>query len=134
MCPPPDVCRPPRVTTLTGRLAESLAASYLQLRGYRILARNVRDGPREIDLIAQEGAWLIVVEVRFRGSIERGCPEETIHPGKRLNLLRAGRAWWLREGRGRGSLRFDLVALSLTPEGLRLRHYPHFLLPSSARR
>ena len=120
---------PPAGTTASGRLAESLAASYLQLRGFRILERNLRDGPRELDLIAEQGGWIVVVEVRFRGRTGRGLPEETIHPAKRRNLLRAGRAYWLKAGRGRGLLRFDLISLHFTGEGMRLRHYPHFINP-----
>ncbi len=118
-------------TTTSGRIAESLAAAYLQLRGFRILDRNVRVGHRELDLIAECRGWLVVVEVRFRGALDHGLPEESIHPGKRTHLHRAGETWWLRHGRGKGPLRFDLVALSLTSDGLRLRHYPHFLRPGS---
>jgi putative endonuclease len=116
-------------TVSIGRWAESLAACYLSLRGFHVLARNVRDGPRELDLLAAEGNWAVVIEVRFRSSVERGRPEETVNHRKRTQLLRAGKAWWLADGRRYGMLRFDLVTLELVPHGLRLRHFPHFLIP-----
>ena len=124
---------PPSSTVRVGRLAETLAAGYLELIGFRLLDRNVRLGPREIDLVAEHDGWLIMVEVRFRRSLERGLPEETIHPGKRRHLMRAGMTYWLRHGRDRGRLRFDLVTIGLVPEGLRLRHHRHFLVPGRSR-
>jgi putative endonuclease len=134
VCPPLDISGAvdpsnPHDRTACGRLAEDLVASFLRIRGFRILERNWRDGPRETDLIAHRGEWLVVVEVRLRSRTDRGLPEETIHPAKRRDLLRAGRSYWLRRGRELGRLRFDLIALHLTPEGLILRHYPHFLNP-----
>lgn len=131
MRPSPDGCSSSTVTT--GRWAESLAACYLSLSGFRVLARNYRDGPRELDLLAAEGNWAVVVEVRFRSSVDRGRPDETVDHRKRTQLLRAGRAWWLRGGREFGRLRFDLVTLELVPRGLRLRHFPHFLIPERGR-
>ena len=116
----------------SGRVAEDLASAFLRLRGLRILARNVREGPREIDLVAEESGWLVVVEVRYRSDSSRGLAEETVGFRKRTHLLRAGRSYWLREGRRHGRLRFDLVTLQAHPEGLMLRHHRHFLLPRGA--
>jgi putative endonuclease len=131
VCPPFDVPgkTPSRNTTESGRLAESVAAAYLELSGYRVLERNSRDGPRELDLISVKDGWLIVVEVRYRGRSDRGLPEETLRNRKRTHLWRAGRSYWLQKGRAHGALRFDLITLLAEPDGLRLRHHPHFLLP-----
>jgi putative endonuclease len=112
-----------------GRAAEDLAAAFLRLRGFRILARNVREGPREIDLIAEEAGWVVVVEVRYRADTNRGLAEESVGSRKRTHLLRAGRSYWLREGHRHGRLRFDLVTLQAGPDGLAVRHHRHFLLP-----
>jgi putative endonuclease len=131
MRPSPDGL--PATTVSVGRWAESLAACYLSLQGFRVLARNLRDGPRELDLLAAQGDWAVVVEVRFRSSVDRGRPEESVTHRKRIQLLRAGKAWWLSEGRRHGLLRFDLVTLELVPQGLRLRHFPHFLIPDGRR-
>ncbi|MCA9728390.1 MAG: YraN family protein [Candidatus Eisenbacteria bacterium] len=124
--------RPARSTTRVGRDAESLAALYLQLVGFELLARNLRDGPREIDLIVRDEQWLVVVEVRSRGGATFGRPEDSVRREKRRQLLRAGRDYWWRHSDHRRALRFDLVAIALEPEGLVLRHRPHFLDPQSA--
>ena len=112
-----------------GRIGEDLAAAFLLLRGYRITARNVRCGPREIDLVAEKDDWIIVVEVRYRRNCERGRPDETVQRRKCTHLLRAGMSYWLGPAGGRGRVRFDLISIFLTGSGLQLRHYPHFIVP-----
>lgn len=47
-----------------GRRGERLAARHLKRHGLRVLARNVRSGPGEIDLIAVDGTTLVFVEVK----------------------------------------------------------------------
>jgi putative endonuclease len=115
-----------------GYTAESLAALYLQLIGFEVLARNLRDGPREIDLIVQDDRWLVVVEVRSRGRATFGRPEESVRRQKLRQLLRAGRDFWWRRTDHRRALRYDLIAISIDQDGLSLRHRPHFLNPSSS--
>ncbi len=118
---------------MRGRLGEDLAASYLLLRGFTILERNAREGPRELDLIASIPGWFVVVEVRLRADAERGLPEQSIQWRKRQQLRRAAEARWLRQGRDYGPLRMDMISVLLTPDGLRLRHYPHFMVPAATR-
>jgi putative endonuclease len=53
-----------------GRGAESIAAIWLRLFGWRILARRARVRGGEVDLIARRGRTLAFVEVKARGSDE----------------------------------------------------------------
>jgi putative endonuclease len=48
----------------TGRLAERLAASLLERHGGRVLARNLRAGQGEIDLLVEVDGEMAAVEVR----------------------------------------------------------------------
>ncbi len=50
----------------TGRNAESVAAGYLQARGYRIWKTNWRWGKRELDLVTLHRDELVIVEVKSR--------------------------------------------------------------------
>ena len=49
-----------------GRRGETLAAWYLRLKGWRIVAQRVKTPRGEIDLIARRGRTLAFVEVKWR--------------------------------------------------------------------
>jgi putative endonuclease len=100
-----------------GRRAESATAVLLRLRGFRVLARNLRiRGAGEVDVLARSGRTLVVVEVKAR---RRGEPAEAVGLERQLALRRCGDALladpanaWAEE------VRFDVVAVT----GLRFRH------------
>jgi len=54
---------------LRGRRGEALAAWWLRLKGYRLVARNFRSSAGEIDLIVWRGKILAMVEVKTRGDL-----------------------------------------------------------------
>ena len=69
--------------------AESAVASELAARGWTILARQVRVGRGELDLVAVDPGpphTLVVVEVRWRRSRAFGLAEETMDHRKRTHL------------------------------------------------
>ena len=53
-----------------GRKAETLAAWWLRLRGWRILAQRARVPGGEVDIVARRGRIVAFVEVKRRGSEE----------------------------------------------------------------
>jgi putative endonuclease len=53
-----------------GRRAETIAAWWLRLKGWHILARRVRVPGGEVDLVARRGRTLAFVEVKQRRSEE----------------------------------------------------------------
>jgi putative endonuclease len=102
----------------TGRLGEALAARALELDGWEILACRWRDGPRELDLVAQRDGTLAFVEVKTRRHGGLGEALASITAGKRREVERAAAAWLRTEGvhhpRFR-RVRFDVVAVLLEP-------------------
>jgi putative endonuclease len=52
-----------------GRRAEALAALWLQLKGWTILARRARTPLGEVDLVARRGRTLAFVEVKARATV-----------------------------------------------------------------
>jgi putative endonuclease len=102
-----------------GRLAETMAAMWLRLRGYRILGRNVRVAGREIDVVARRGRTLVVCEVKGRRSRARGAPAEAIDARKRRRMAEAGEML-LAAHPGVERVRFDVIAV----DGLRITHIP----------
>lgn len=118
-----------------GDAAESLAADHLAALGWTTLARNVRLGRKEVDLVALDPGpppAVVLVEVRWRARRDYGLPEETFDWRKRAHLRAAiGRlaaAGRLPDGRllPAGGLRVDLVVVEPpgSPGGSpRLRHH-----------
>lgn len=93
-----------------GREGEARAASYLERRGWRIVARNARAGGVELDLVARRGGTLAFVEVKTRRARRFGLPEEAVDARKQARLVRGARAW-LQAHRTRAQrVRFDVVA------------------------
>ena len=79
----------------TGRRGERHAARWLRRRGLRILARNVRTPAGEIDLLAREGSWLVVVEVKTGRTADPDTLEARIDRTQRRRLHAAVR--WVDE-------------------------------------
>lgn len=73
----------------TGKAAEDLAAAFLKKRGLNILVRNLWEKSGELDLVAREGAVLVVVEVRSKGPGSPYEPELSIGPGKARSISTA---------------------------------------------
>jgi putative endonuclease len=99
-----------------GHLAETLACWWLRLRGYAIVARNVRVLGREVDVVARRRRTLVVVEVKRRGG-RRGEAEEMVGERQRQRLLQAAEVLLAADPRAR-TARVDIVAV----HGLRPRH------------
>ncbi len=51
-----------------GRRGEGIAAWYLRLKGWRILARRARTPRGEVDLVARRGGTVAFVEVKWRAT------------------------------------------------------------------
>jgi putative endonuclease len=111
-------------TVARGRLAESLAASFLRLRGYTIRDQNVRLGPLEIDLVAEREDILAVVEVKFRQKTSWGGASGAVNPAKVRHLETAAVRYIRWRGIRERKIRFDVVLIEAGAETdtLTLRH------------
>jgi putative endonuclease len=74
-----------------GRAAEEAAARFLERQGCRILATNFRARGGELDLVAEDGAVLAIVEVRYRASDRYGGAAASVTRAKRARIVRAAR-------------------------------------------
>jgi len=90
--------------------AEAIAGAYLRLKGYRILARRFRAAGIEVDLVAERGPILALIEVKARATPEAGIA--AITPQKHRRLARAGGMILARFGDGSASLRLDAVLIA----------------------
>lgn len=109
-------------TYLRGRAFEHLAADHLRRAGYRIVARNVRAGREEIDLVVRREDVVAFVEVKGRSGLDHGHPLGAIDHRKRARIARVARDWIRRHGRRGDTYRFDAVAVTRGPTGWRAHH------------
>jgi putative endonuclease len=93
--------------------------------GCRILARNLRIGGCELDIVARDGDTILFVEVRSRASDTPVAPEDTVGPAKQRQVKRAADAWIRRYGRREYYYRFDIIAVTFDAQGRPIaRHLP----------
>lgn len=97
-----------------GRVAEDRAVAWLRRRGYRPVARNVRNAGGELDLVAEDGDTLCFVEVKARAENAFGGAVAAVDWDKRRRLIRAARAF-LAAHPWDGPCRFDVLAMDLGP-------------------
>lgn len=91
---------------------ERRAEEYLRTRGYRILCRNYRCRLGEIDLIAEEGGYLVFVEVKYRSDQRKGMPQEAVDFSKQQRICRVADYYRMLHGCGEDvACRFDVVAI-----------------------
>jgi putative endonuclease len=93
-----------------GRQAEWLAAWYLRLKGYRVLARRYRTPVGEIDLIVRRGRLVAFVEVKRRDNETEAA--EAVTPAGQRRIARAASHWLAAHpGAERHDLRFDALVV-----------------------
>ena len=93
-----------------GAWGEEKAARFLTERGYTVLERNFHSRYGEIDLIAEDGEFLVFVEVKLRASVSHGLPEETVTPRKQ-EKLRLTAETYLQTHETNKQPRFDVVEI-----------------------
>lgn len=91
-----------------GRHAESQASAALAAEGFSEVARRVRTGVGEIDLVVERDGLLVFVEVKARATL--GEAAVALGARQQARLLAAGEAWMAANpGHGAKGVRFDLL-------------------------
>ncbi len=67
-----------------GRRAEAVAAWWLRLKGFTVLARRHRAPGGEIDLVVRRGRLLVFVEVKQRADLDLAAAAVTPHQQRRI--------------------------------------------------
>lgn len=96
-------------------------------RGYEVLERNWRDGPREIDLITRKSFQLVFVEVKVSYDLSYGYPEGRVHARKIRSVTRAA-SRYLRKMNHQGEIRFDIIAITWRPK-MEIHHIEDAFFP-----
>lgn len=104
-----------------GKFAEELTAQHYIKQGYTILERNWHLGKSEIDLVAQKGDMIVIIEVKARS----GEDEEAISAitrDKRRRMIRAADNY-LNRLKGEYIYRFDISTVTGDLQNYQLEIY-----------
>lgn len=104
-----------------GKEGEQIAVDFLQKNGYNIKYRNYRYLKAEIDIIAQKGNILAIVEVRSRSSDFIENIADTVTQ-KKIKLLVMAADHYVIEGNLDVEVRFDIITILKNKKQFQLEH------------
>lgn len=99
-------------TVEAGRSAESMAAKYLEAKGFEIIKRNYQIRGGEIDIIAMDGSFLVFIEVKMRSSEQFGRGAEAVTKKKKDFLVRTAERYIYENDKYGMNMRFDVVEIT----------------------
>ena len=111
-----------------GKLGEGLAANYLIDKGYQILERNWHSGHKEVDIIALDDDYLVIVEVKTRKSDDFGEPDIAVGRDKQRMLIWAADAY-VRIKKLNVDVRFDIISIVFTDTEPEIEHIEDAFIP-----
>lgn len=101
-----------------GRTYEGYALRYLCDQGLKPLQQNFRCKAGEIDLIVQDGEWIVFAEVKMRGQTRFASPVEAVTRPKQRRIINSAKIYLQRQGwYEKYPVRFDLLALTRDNHG-----------------
>jgi len=108
-----------------GNRGEDLAASYLEKKGLKILARQYTTRLGEIDLVCREGEEIVFVEVKTRATKTFGYPEESVTQKKLEKIARVGEQYLQEYFLEACPFRVDVVAIETDSKEPVITHFRH---------
>ena len=111
-----------------GKQGEEIATAYLLKQGYIILDVNWRAGRNEIDLIAKDKDFLVIIEVKSRRNDTFMEPEEAVTREKQQALIRAANAYIFRKNINLET-RFDIISIIHNQNETRINHLKDAFYP-----
>jgi putative endonuclease len=104
-----------------GKKGEQLAVDFLLENGYDVVERNYRFQKAEIDIIAQKGDLLAVVEVKTRSTSDFGNPQDFVKPKQIQHLVKAIDQYVVSNLLD-VEVRFDIIAIVKEGESFKIEH------------
>ncbi len=111
-----------------GIKGEKLAAELLLKKGYSIHRRNYRYLKAEIDIIAQKGSILAVVEVKYRRSDHLQPITASINR-KKIRLLIMAADHYVQDNNLDVDVRFDIITILGHTTGYKIEHLEEAFSP-----
>jgi putative endonuclease len=115
-------------TRAKGAESESMAAEFLEKRGYRILERNWYNQHCEIDIIAIKDNIIAIVEVRSLSNIYFQEPYQSVNKNKQRLIILATNAY-IRMHNIQEEVRFDIISIIRGKNGAQIEHIESAFYP-----
>ena len=105
-----------------GKIGEGLAVDYLIGKGYQILTRNYIYQKAEVDIIAQTGNTLAIIEVKTRSTADFGDPQDFLKP-KQIQRIVLAVDEFVSSNNLDVEVRFDIIAIVKNKAGVNIEHF-----------
>jgi putative endonuclease len=103
-----------------GRDGEDLAAAFLEEKGLRVIARNIRSPRGEIDIAALEGETLVFAEVKTWSALGIEELEHSLTAEKQRRIIETAKYFLLSHREYKSmAVRFDVLFIRRPPPGIR---------------
>ena len=94
-----------------GKSGEDSALNFLKENGYKILINNYKTRLGEVDIIAYDKDTLCFIEVKTRGSLRFGSPQEAVSHFKQRQISKVALQFLKRNNLLNKKARFDVVSV-----------------------
>lgn len=95
-----------------GSEKELLAANYLKNLGLNVINMNFRCKTGEIDIVAEDGDYLVFCEVKYRKSTGYGSPIEAVNTSKQNKIRQVARFYLIKNQIPQNKpIRFDVIGI-----------------------
>lgn len=112
-----------------GLKGEEIAVTYLIKKGYKIIELNWFYDRKEVDIIAQDGPEIVIVEVKTREGDYYEEPWEAVSTKKIRNIVDVAEAW-LKYRKIDLETRFDVISIIFLDDvNYELTHFPGAFIP-----
>lgn len=116
-----------------GLKGEEIAASFLKNKGYKIRHRNWRTHRIELDIIAENEDYIVVVEVKTRKNDKYCHPSNAVNHTKIKHIVNATQAYIFKHNITK-DVRFDIISIIPTHDGnFQVEHEEDAFLPPIGR-
>ena len=109
-------------------MGERLASRYLEDQGIRVLHENWHYRHKEIDIVAENERYLIIVEVKTRAGGYLEAPGGMVPRKKQRFLVEAAEAY-VHQFSIEKEVRFDVIIILFANNQHQLEHIPDAFLP-----
>ena len=99
-----------KAAEIRGRRAETIAAWWLRLHGWRVLGQRIRNPRGEVDLVARRGKTLAFVEVKAR--VSEANLATAIDERRLRRVAAAAESMIATYGKGAENIRIDVILIA----------------------